>query len=154
VGSKSLFAPDLTRTHIGLTAFRMIFSMKRLQTINTSYIRLAYDHEETRVQLSTTTKMQLYENAGKRCERCGRQLQEEQGEFHHIRKPTLRSQPKTIQFPGHKCHTKHGHKRKVILLKPTLPWQRPKRVVHIERIRVPMLGSSSYPKTANSRKGS
>lgn len=137
-----------------LSTFKMVFPMKQPRIRNTSYIRLAFDREEARIRLSTATRMQVYENVDGRCERCGRQLREEQGEFHHTRKPSLRSQPKTIQFLCHKCHTKYGHKRKVVVLKPTLPWQKPKRVVHIKRIRVSMLRSFPQWKAATTRKRS
>lgn len=70
--------------------------------------------EERRVQIPMATKRKVYENANGRCESCGMPLKMKDGEFHHTRKPTVKSRPSTIQFLCGTCHKKYGHERYTI----------------------------------------
>lgn len=60
--------------------------------------------KEKRVPIPSATKKAVYERANKRCECCGMPLKMSQGEFHHLRKPIVKSRPSTIQFL---CATHH-----------------------------------------------
>jgi len=68
--------------------------------------------EEKRVPIPSKTKRAVYERAGRRCESCGYPLKmtDKGAQFHHLRKPTAKSRPSTIQFLCATCHRKHGHK--------------------------------------------
>ena len=65
--------------------------------------------KEKRVPLPLKTKREVYERAGGRCESCGRPLKMNEGEFHHLRKPSVKSTASTIQFLCPTCHRKYGH---------------------------------------------
>jgi len=70
--------------------------------------------KEKRVLIPSDTKKAVYERANKRCECCGMPLKISQGEFHHLRKPTAKSRPSTIQFlcPTHHRMPKLAHEWK------------------------------------------
>lgn len=66
--------------------------------------------EEKRVSIPSKTKKAVYERAKGRCERCGKPLKIGKGaQFHHLKKPTVKSRPSTIQFLCATCHMNHGH---------------------------------------------
>jgi len=87
-------------------------SLKPIQ-IKLPRIKSIWDEEERRVSIPMDTKREVYKRANKRCESCGIPLKMNQGEFHHRRKPIVKSRPSTIQFL---CPTHHklGHKWKTI----------------------------------------
>ncbi len=68
--------------------------------------------KEKRVRLPMKIKREVYEKANKRCQSCGKPLKMRQGEFHHLRKPTVKSRPSTIQFLCPTCHKAYGHEWK------------------------------------------
>ena len=63
--------------------------------------------EEKRVPIPPDIKKAVYERAKRRCECCGMPLKINQGEFHHLRKPTAKARPKDLQFL---CPTHHSPK--------------------------------------------
>lgn len=67
--------------------------------------------EEKRVPLPSKTKQAVYERANRRCESCGKPLAMtgKGAQFHHTRKPNVKSTPSTIQFLCATCHTQYGH---------------------------------------------
>jgi len=67
--------------------------------------------EEKRVPIPPSTKKAVYKRANGRCESCGMPLEitDKGAQFHHMRKPTVKSKPSTIQFLCAYCHRKHGH---------------------------------------------
>ena len=69
---------------------------------------------ERRVPLSMETRKKVYERAKGRCESCGIPLKMKEGEFHHLREPTAKSRPSTIQFLCPTCHKRYGHDYKTI----------------------------------------
>lgn len=70
--------------------------------------------EEKRVPIPSNTKEAVYERAKERCERCGMPLKrtDKGGHFHHLKKPTAKSRPSTIQFLCATCHMNYGHDHK------------------------------------------
>jgi len=66
---------------------------------------------EKRVPLPSETKNKVYERANGRCESCGMPMKKtDKGvQFHHTRKPTVKSRASTIQFLCATCHRKYGH---------------------------------------------
>lgn len=77
--------------------------------------------EEKRVRIPSTTKKAVYERAEGRCESCGRPMKmtDKGVQFHHTRKPTVKSRPTTIQFLCATCHRQHGHDFNTITKKGT-----------------------------------
>ncbi len=75
--------------------------------------------EEKRVSIPASTKNAVYERAKRRCESCGRPMKmtDKGVQFHHIRKPTVKSRPTTIQFLCATCHRKYGHDFRTITKK-------------------------------------
>jgi len=67
--------------------------------------------EEKRVPIPSDTKKAVYERAKKGCESCGMPLKmtDKGAQFHHTRKPTVKSRASTIQFLCATCHRKYGH---------------------------------------------
>ena len=68
------------------------------------------DREERRTTILTSTRRKVYERANKRCECCGKPMRISQGQFHHLRKPSIRATEKTVQFLCASDHNEHGHK--------------------------------------------
>ena len=66
---------------------------------------------EKRVRLPSETKNKVYERAKGGCESCGMPLKMtgKGVQFHHTRKPTVKSRASTIQFLCATCHRKYGH---------------------------------------------
>lgn len=67
--------------------------------------------EEKRVRIPSGTKKAVYERANRSCESCGMHLKmtDKGAQFHHTKKPTVKSRPSTIQFLCATCHRKYGH---------------------------------------------
>jgi len=107
-------------------------------------IKSIWDEEERRVSIPMKTKREVHKRANKRCECCGMPLKMKQGEFHHLRKPTVKSRPPTIQFL---CPTHHklGHKRKTRTIRTGLGETR--KEPYIKRAKVRKHPSSPYWKT-------
>jgi hypothetical protein len=91
------------------------------------------DKDEKSVRLRTETRKQVYERAKKRCECCGKPLKISQGEFHHLRKPSMDATPDTVQFL---CGTHHklGHERKIKVKQTHLGFQS-KTIIRRRRVR-------------------
>jgi len=66
---------------------------------------------EKRVRLPSETKNKVYERANGGCESCGMPMKmtDKGVQFHHTRKPTVKSRASTIQFLCATCHRKYGH---------------------------------------------
>jgi len=100
--------------------------------------------EEKRVRIPSATKKAVYERVNKRCQCCGKPLRINQGEFHHLRKPTVRSHPKFLQFLCPTCHKNYGHERKT---KKVREMFETRKLVVIKRKRVRKHPSEPYWKT-------
>ncbi len=96
---------------------------------------------EKRVRLPSETKKKVYERAKKRCQSCGKPLKRNQGEFHHLRKPTVKSSPSTIQFLCPSCHKEYGHEWKTRTVRSIFET---KKVPYIVRKKVRKHPSSPY----------
>jgi len=96
--------------------------------------------EEKRIRVPSGTKKAVYERAKKHCECCGMPLKMNQGEFHHLKKPTVKAKPKDLQFL---CPTHHklGHERKIKTVRTTFETR---RIPSIVRKRVRKHPSSPY----------
>jgi len=107
---------------------------------------------EKRLSLPSETKKKIYERAMKRCQSCGRPLKMNQGEFHHLRKPTVKSRPSTIQFLCPTCHKTYGHEWKTRTVRTILETR---KVPNIVRKNVRKHPSSPYwrekPKTTKKK---
>ena len=104
--------------------------------------------QEKRVPLPSTTKKAVYERANGRCESCGRPLKINQGEFHHLRKPTVKSRPSTIQFLCPTDHKLYGHKWKTRTARTMLE---SRKVPYIVRKKVRKHPSSPYWKVKSKK---
>ena len=67
--------------------------------------------EKTRKPIPMKVKRQVYETAKRKCEKCGRPLKMNQGDFHHVRDPTVTPRASTVRFLCPTCHRIYGHKR-------------------------------------------
>jgi len=56
-------------------------------------------------------KRQVYKRAKGKCEKCGRSLTMREGDFHHVRDPTVTPRAKSVRFLCPLCHRRYGHKR-------------------------------------------
>jgi len=97
---------------------------------------LGIDREERRVSILSATKKRVYERAKGRCESCGMPLKmtDRGAQFHHTRKPTVKSRSSTIQFLCATCHRRHGHKKRTVTKYDMLG--RPNKVTKIVRLKV------------------
>lgn len=97
--------------------------------------------KERRAPIPSDIKKAVYERANRRCECCGMPLKMSQGEFHHLRKPTVKPRPSNLQFL---CPTHHnlGHKREIRTVRSTMLETR--REPYIVRKRVRKHPSSPY----------
>jgi len=95
---------------IGRIAARDRRSWERAVARDLSFLRREIQ-EEKRVPIPSDTKKSVYERANGRCESCGRPLKMtgKGAQFHHTKKPTVKSRPSTIQFLCAFCHTSYGH---------------------------------------------
>lgn len=86
--------------------------------------------EEKRVPLPSATKNTVYERANGRCESCGRPLKKSDvgAQFHHIRKPSVKSKPSTIQFLCATCHMNYGHEFYTLTKQDILESKKEKRI--------------------------
>lgn len=67
--------------------------------------------EKERKPIPMKVKRQVYERAKGRCEKCGRPLKMNQGDFHHTRDPTVTPRASSVRFLCPTCHRIYGHKR-------------------------------------------
>ena len=74
---------------------------------------LGVDREERRVSIPSATKKAVYNRVKGRCESCGMPMKmtDKGAQFHHTRKPTVKSKPSTIQFLCATCHRRYGHEK-------------------------------------------
>ncbi len=70
-----------------------------------------WEEEETRKPIPMSVKKEVYKRAKGRCEKCHTPWKWENGNFHHLRTPTITPTAKTVVFLCPNCHTKYGHKR-------------------------------------------
>jgi len=91
-------------------ATRDLRSVRRAVARDLSFLRREIQ-EEKRVPIPSDTKKSVYERANGRCESCGRPLKMtgKGAQFHHTKKPSVKSRPSTIQFLCATCHTSYGH---------------------------------------------
>jgi hypothetical protein len=66
--------------------------------------------ERTRKPIPMRVKRQVYKRARGKCEKCGIKLKMSEGDFHHIRDPTVTPRPSSVRFLCPLCHRKYGHK--------------------------------------------
>ena len=59
-----------------------------------------------RIQPSTKVKVEVYDNAGHRCQSCGKWLSFKEGVFHHLLDPSIEATAKYFQFLCPNCHSK------------------------------------------------
>jgi hypothetical protein len=116
------------------------FKLKPPKIPNLTRIMMGERADEKRVRLRAETRKQVYVRAKKRCECCGMPLKISEGEFHHLRKPSINASPRTVQFL---CGTHHnlGHVRKT-RTKQTMLGSR--REPYVRRIKVRKHPSSPY----------
>ena len=105
--------------------------------------------KKERVPLPIKTRREVYEKAHKRCQCCGRPLKINQGVFHHLRKPTVKSRPSTVQFLCSTDHKLYGHKWKTKTVHTMFETQ---KVPYIVRKRVRKHPSSPYWKKTSQKK--
>lgn len=68
--------------------------------------------EKKRKSIPMNVKRQVYKRADKKCEKCGRPLKINHGDFHHTRDPTVTPRASSVRFLCPTCHRRCGHKRK------------------------------------------
>lgn len=92
----------------------LIGKLPKIKSIGKYILRelLGELQEEKRVSLPSKTKKEVYQRSDGKCESCGKPLKMNKGEFHHLRKPSVRSRPSTIQFLCPTCHRNYGHEWK------------------------------------------
>jgi len=111
--------------------------------------------EEKRVLIPSDTKKTVYDRANKRCESCGipLRIKDRGAQFHHTKKPTVKSKPATIQFLCATCHTKYGHEFYTVTKRD--PLGRPIKEPRIRRKKVHKHPSYPHwkekPKTTNEK---
>ena len=66
--------------------------------------------EEKRKPIPMRIKRRVYERAKGKCEKCGRPLKMNQGDYHHTRDPTVTPRASSVNFLCPTCHRIHGHK--------------------------------------------
>jgi len=125
------------------------FGVKPPRIKNPRSLVLGDDRDEKRVRLLAETKKKVYERAKKRCQCCGRPLKINQGQFHHLHKPNLRSRPSTIQFLCPTCHNNYGHEWKTRTVSTLLGGT--KKVTYMKRKRVRKHPASPYWKIRRKR---
>jgi len=88
------------------------FLKTSIPTVPTKYTSVYVDEDESRAAIPAHVKREVYNRFNKRCESCGMKLLMNQGQFHHLRSPTVKPTAKTIQFLCRNCHGMYGHKIK------------------------------------------
>lgn len=66
--------------------------------------------ERTRKPIPMKVKREVYKRAKGRCEKCGIKLKMSEGDFHHIRDPTVTPRASSVRFLCPLCHRRYGHK--------------------------------------------
>ncbi len=75
--------------------------------------RLVYGDRAERVPIPQHMALEVYKNANKGCQCCGRPLRKiGYGDFHHTETPTKNPNPSKLQFLCPTCHRIYGHTRK------------------------------------------
>jgi hypothetical protein len=93
--------------------------------------------EPTRKPIPMKVKRQVYKRAKGKCEKCGIKLKMCDGDFHHIRDPTVTPRVSSVRFLCPLCHRKYGHKRIVRRVNTDTFWETkrvrtiPKEVVKV-----------------------
>ncbi len=105
---------------------------------------------EKRVRLPSETKNKVYERANGGCESCGMPMKmtDKGVQFHHTRKPTVKSRASIIQFLCATCHRKYGHEFYTVIKQD--PFYGTTKETKIRRKKVRKHSSSPYwkkPKT-------
>ena len=70
--------------------------------------------EPERKPVRATVKREVYKRAKGKCEHCGIKLAPSEGDFHHIRAPSISPTARTVQFLCPTCHRRYGHSRKTV----------------------------------------
>ncbi len=70
-----------------------------------------WGEDEGRKPIPMKVKKTVYERAKGKCEKCGISLKMNEGDFHHIRDPTVIPRPQSVRFLCPLCHRRYGHKR-------------------------------------------
>ncbi|WGM90375.1 MAG: hypothetical protein NUK63_04430 [Candidatus Bathyarchaeum tardum] len=80
---------------------------------------MKFDSEEKRVAIPASTKKEVYSRAKGKCESCGTKMKMtgDGGDFHHTRKPSVKSRPSSIQFLCAVCHRRYGHAKRTKIVK-------------------------------------
>jgi hypothetical protein len=67
--------------------------------------------EKTRKPIPMKTKRKVFKRAKGKCEKCGRSLKINEGDFHHTRDPSVAPRVSSVRFLCPTCHRIHGHER-------------------------------------------
>ena len=124
--------------------------LEELKLPNVHKLILGETQKEKRMHIRSGTKKAVYERAEKRCECCGMPLEMNQGQFHHLKEPSVKAKPKDLQFlcPTHHYVPDLAHVRKTRSVRTPLGM---KKKSYIKRKRVHKDPSSTYweekPKT-------
>jgi predicted RNA-binding Zn-ribbon protein involved in translation (DUF1610 family) len=95
--------------------------------------------ERTRKPIPMKVKRQVYKRAKGKCEKCGIKLKMREGDFHHIRDPTVTPRPSSVRFLCPLCHRKYGHKIIVRRVDANTLWEKkrvrivPKDIVKVKK---------------------
>ena len=77
-------------------------------------IQFGIYEEPERKPVRATVKREVYKRAKGKCECCGIKLAPSEGDFHHIRAPSICPTARTVQFLCPACHRRYGHSRKTV----------------------------------------
>jgi hypothetical protein len=66
--------------------------------------------ERTRKPIPMKIKREVYKRAKGKCEKCGIKLKMNEGDFHHVRDPTVTPRASGVRFLCPLCHRRYGHK--------------------------------------------
>jgi hypothetical protein len=95
--------------------------------------------EPSRKPIPVKVKRQVYKRAKGKCEKCGIKLKMSEGDFHHIRDPTVTPRASSVRFLCPLCHRKYGHKRIIRKVNTDTFWEKkevkivPKEVIKVRR---------------------
>lgn len=93
--------------------------------------------EKERKSIPMKVKRQVYKRAKGKCEKCGRSLKMNQGDFHHTRDPTVIPRASTVRFLCPTCHRIYGHKRVTRIRDKDTFWEEnEKKIVRQEVVKI------------------
>jgi DNA-directed RNA polymerase subunit M/transcription elongation factor TFIIS len=92
--------------------------------------------DSSRKRLPMRRKHAVYKRAGGKCEKCGRQLEMNEGDFHHTRDPMVVPRAENIRFLCPTCHRKYGHKRKTIKREGLFYTEKESRIVRKDVVKI------------------